>query len=422
MRLLSTVAFLLFYCVLPARHASARTAPASGRDSSTVKFIGEGGGYEHPSPEADDAMETGTVQEGGSGPAGSVPAPAPPQHQPTAGLPGGPRPHPAAPGQSGIRDAVPGDSIRSESERRRYSLWDGLAAPLDLPPEKVKDVSPDQAMAMGRRDYDTHILSQRQAPAGNAVPKAVSTSANASPDGGLGHGVLPGAEFAAPAPGPELFVTLNLDLKKNPAASLKDAVADLGRAVGFRQDMRFAPAAVGPGPDQVALWGWMPPGRVGEAMKVPAVARLEINPATRRAVRTDTATDVLVGVRVPAGSAADAVRARLERDLAVPGLRVKRAIGTQTAPGTGETVLVLEVSVPVGALSRLMAQRDVVKMVPAPPAAPYRPSREHMAELHRFLAYVMSQSPMLLVLTLLMLMPWVSDGLLLALRSFIPYR
>jgi hypothetical protein len=63
-------------------------------------------------------------------------------------------------------------------------------------------------------------------------------------------------------------------------------------------------------------------------------------------------------------------------------------------------------------------------MIPAPPppAAPQKPQRRVAEELRRFLAFVMGQSPMLLVLTLLMLLPWVGTRLAAAARVFVPYR
>lgn len=159
-------------------------------------------------------------------------------------------------------------------------------------------------------------------------------------------------------------------------------------------------------------------------MKVPTVARLEVDPAARRVV-AETATEMLLGVRVPPGrSLAEAV-ALLETDPAAPGLRVRRTIGTQSAPGTAETVLVVEASVPIDILPKLMALRDVVKMVPAPSApapTPQRSQRRISEELRSFLTFAVGQSPVLLVLTLLMLLPWVGSGVAAAVRIFVPYR
>jgi hypothetical protein len=380
-------------------------------------------------------METGAQQSGASA-AGSVPQPVdrPGLHpKPVFGPivrpttlpvlhPALTRPRPVVPRPEAEAPAVESPAAQ-DTDRRRYSLWEGLAAPMQLSGQKVGNVSEDQAAALGRKDYDAHILGQRDAGATQPALRAQGAvavgapQANAIPDG-LRHG-----DPAGLAAAPEVFVTLNLDLKKHPDATLKDAVADLGRIAGFRQDMRFEPAAVGAGPDQVALWGWIQPSRVGAALQVPSVARLEVNPAARQAA-PETSTDMLMGVRVPRDrSLAEAV-ARLERDLAAPGLRVRRTIGTQTAPGTAETILVVEASVPISLLPRLMAHPDVVKLMPAPqaPAALSRPRRVLAAQMRGFLTFAADQSPLLLVLTLLMLLPWVGSGVAAAVRVFVPYR
>ena len=350
------------------------------------------------------------------------------------------RPRPVA-ARSRTDAASPEPPAPTDADRRRYSLWDGLAAPMELSAQKISGVSEDQAAALGRRDYESHIFGQRDVVANPSELRAqgagragicsaggacgTSDTAGAVSGGSWGSRPLlsdaPGAALAGA--GPDVFVTLNLDLKKHPDATLKDAVADLGRIAGFRQDPRFEPAAVGAGPDQIALWGWIPPNRVGEALKIPTVARLEVNPAARR-VAPETSTDMLMGVRVPPGRSLAEVVALLERDPAVPGLRVRRTIGTQTVPGTAETVLVVEASVPISLLPRLMALHDVVKMMPAPqtPAPAQSPRHRVAAELRGFLAFVSGQSPMLLVLTLLMLLPWVGSCLATAVRVFVPYR
>jgi hypothetical protein len=71
-----------------------------------------------------------------------------------------------------------------------------------------------------------------------------------------------------------------------------------------------------------------------------------------------------------------------------------------------------------------MALHEVVKLAPAPPApAPVqRPKRQLAKEMSGFLAFVAGQSPMLLALTVLMLLPWVGSGMVAAVRVFVPYR
>ncbi|MDD5656850.1 MAG: hypothetical protein PHF00_06300 [Elusimicrobia bacterium] len=396
MAILSVIAALFF----TAHAASPKAALARG--GFQTRFIGEGGAgaYSHPSSEASGAMEEGARQEGAAanpGGAPAAPAPSAAQRPPVLPFPVSPRP-PAASARPAAGAAAPG-APRTENERRRYSLWEGLAAPLELPGHKVKDVGLDEARALGRRDYDAHILNARAG--GDAAAWGVP-------------------QAAAPLSGAEVFVAVNLDLKNNAGVSLKDALADLGRVAAFRQDTRFEPSAVGRGPDQVALWGWMPANGIGRAMTVPAVARLELAGPARQPERFATA-DILIGVRLAGGAAPAEALARLRSDLADTGLRVKRSIGTQTAPGSGENVLVVEAGVPVAALSRVMAHKSVIKIVAAPQPAP-APARPPLAALGRFFSFATAHYPALLILTLLMLLPSVARVVASAARVFVPYR
>ncbi|MFA6002607.1 MAG: hypothetical protein WC881_00920 [Elusimicrobiota bacterium] len=338
-------------------------------------------------------------------------------YQPVAVLPIAGQPVSAALARPTAKSASALAPISSDSDRSRYSLWDGLVEPLELPTDKVRDASPDIAASLGRRDYDTHILRQSPAPAAAAsdLPGPSLVRAGDMREGSAMDG--------------EIFVSMNMDLSKEPDGSLKDAVADLGKAAGFRQDLRFAPAASGPG--RVELWGWMPSNRIGEAMTVASVAGVAIHNKVNRTVQTGLAADMLIGLRLPPGTsgamggpalqaAAAEALARLQADLAIPGLRVKRGIGTQKAPGSGDTVLVVEASVPIAALSRILAHRDVLKTVPAPQVQASRPARQ--LGIRDFISYARQHSPLLLVFTLLLMLPAVGDFILSAARVFIPYR
>jgi hypothetical protein len=439
---------LFFHSVLPVSGSCAQLQKAPpARSPFQTKFVGEGGSYTHLPPDASDAIETG-AQQSGSLFSGSVPQVVErpglrplPVSGPVARPAGPPALHPAltrprpVPAQPQGAPSSAGTPAPQEADRSRYSLWEGLAAPMELPPQKIGDVSEDQAAVLGRRDYDSHILGQRGAggigsSAGAVRTDVLTDGAAASSDVSRDErAVLAGAWTPRPdasqeaGAGPEVFVTLNLDLKKQPDATLRDAVADLGRLAGFRQDVRFEPAVVGSAGGQIAVWGWLHPQRVGQAMGVPAVSRLEVNPSARR-LSAETSTDLLIGVRLPRDRALGEAAGSLENDLGAPGLRVRRTIGTQTVPGTAETVLVVEASVPVSMLRRLLAHPDVVKMapVPAPPAAAPQPKRQASVELRRFLGFAAEQSPLLLVLTLLMLLPWVGSGMAAAVRVFVPYK
>ena len=359
------------WLVLPAHSDSSKPK------SPKLGYAGEGGGYTQPFQDASDAMETGTRQNG----AGS--------------------------------NAAAGD----DGSPSQHSMLGGLTAPMALSSQKLGEVGEDEdAAVMGRNDYETHILGQRP---------GVSANAPSAPRPAAPHAAVVDSPVARAQADREVFVALSLDLKQRPDASLKDAVADLGRAAGFRQDFRFAPAAigVGSGPSQVALWGWMSPARLAEALKVPSVARLQVN-SVQAPAASATATKVVLGVRMQAGTAPAQILTDLQKEFAAMGLRVLRPLGTQIAPGTAQQVLVVEASVPISSLDRVMASPNVIQLAAAPgeAPAPVKTGQPLSAELRRFIDFVMSHSPILLIVTALMALPWILSGLTAMAGSFVPYR
>ena len=403
--------------------------PASGGKTVSTMFIGEGGSYQDPNSDAKDYYQHGAPGMGipGAGPSGSAPAQAPAGQAETA--PAAQRP----------RDAfIPRDpaSIRRDQsaqppapesapaahgadDRKRYSLWEGIAAPLALPSNKIKDATVDQASQMGRHDYD----GDRSGPAG------VSASGTAKPAAGSGlalAGVNPSAAQG------ETFVTVDFALK---GAQLKDAVAGLAGVAGFRQDMRFAPVFSGPAKARASVSGWLPLSRVGEAMKSSLVQRIQTQEGVSLATLSNPpplpvdgpVSQVIVGIRVRDRSAVDETLTRVTRELAEQsGFHLTETVGIQPVPGSKDLALVVVGSVSSRELSRLMAHPDVLKVLPAPGATPAQPGSAPPTPGKKvgFLSFVKDRAPMLLVVTLLLLVASVADRMRWGrlFEFFVPYR
>ncbi|MBI3551006.1 MAG: hypothetical protein HY077_00690, partial [Elusimicrobia bacterium] len=209
----------------------AKTPPQGARPFHS-SFFGEGGSYHEPDSGAKEYLEQGPKPD----PAAKRETPAAPKKTPDAFLKRDPASLRYQKGAESAReDGLPKVELpayqapSSSDDRRRYSLWEGIAAPLALPPEKIKDVAPDQASSLIRQDYDSHILG---GPAAQAIGLSAPTRAQAA------------------AASPETFVAIDLDLK---GKELKDAVAGLSGAAGFRQDPRFEPVFSGPAREKAAV-------------------------------------------------------------------------------------------------------------------------------------------------------------------------
>lgn len=271
------------------------------------------------------------------------------------------------------------------------------------------DPSDDEAAQSGQQLYD------------GAGAAAASKSTPAPGAAAPGAAAQPGlTEQAGAAPASEVFVALDLDLKAHPG-QYKDAVADLGRAAAFRPDHRFDPGS--PSSDRVSLWGWMPPDRLAQAMEVAGVTRLRVEPARLAAPRPmpgqqSADSNYIVGIRVPDQARADETGKQVIKELGKSGFRLLRSIGTQVAPG-GELVLVVEGTLPVRGLPRVMAHAEVLKVVPAESGEPIAAAE---SSSRGFLRYASQRAPLLLALTLLLLIPAFGGSLLKLCEFFIPYR
>ena len=400
-----------------------------------ASFIGEGGGYK-PADSATEGILVGdqTPAKGNPLPANEIPAAA--AHEPglpAAGVSALPRlsrsadSSPAASSPSGSASpSIAGPSrpaaVRSSAPERnesnpeaakpsgRQSLWNGLTRPLSMSAASAAASSdPAAARADADRDYETHILGMTAAPARGALePKPASASA-----------AFVAAAAAARADGGKVFVSLALDPRE--AGSLRDAVAGLGAAAGFSADARFEAM---PGPNGTVLYsGWLPAGRLGDAMARPGVKSLRVETSARPSNPRETSGEFLVGLRLD-----DAARAREGVDAGVraltgaAGFRLTRVVGLETAPD-GRSVAVVSGVLPLSKLSRAMALSEVVKIIPlvgeVPAPAPVEPAAGGVSG---FAAFAARRGPWLIILTLLLLLPSLREPARRAVAVFNPYR
>lgn len=276
------------------------------------------------------------------------------------------------------------------ADRARFSLWEGQAAPVEL--------------SDGRLEREAELLGRGYDGAAERGALKDAMNANALPNG-VQHGSLP---LAAPAD-PALFVSVQLNLDPS-LGPLKDALADLGASSGFRPDPRFLPMFLGARGDRAAVWGWVPPGRLGEALRVRGVERVEVSRGRLRAPDGPARGRYVVGIRLRSGDAdpAPQVFARVTRELAEKAdFRWRRTIGYQPVPGSADLALVVLGDVPLRSLSAVLAHPDVVKIRPmadnaipnigqggALPGAAY-------SKQESFLNFVLRRAPQLFGLTAL---------------------
>lgn len=415
--------FLAAFVLLLLSAAAARSEDASKKPVS-VKFFDRN---TRPTTDGNNAMQSvNPIPQGpldGAPPAPRIEAPAP-----AAALPPRPELWPVAVQAVAARRAkVERETAQQKKEAdalavqkasdpqpqpqgQTYSLWEGQAAPRALPAKPKVLPTDDAAAQSGQQLYDgagTQAASLPKATPSSAAAKTVA-SAVAEP-------VAPPA-----APPAEIFVAVELDLKTN-AGQYRDAVADLGRAAAFRPDHRFELAA--PSSDHVSLWGWMAPGRLAQAMGVKGVTRLHVEPARLPVPRPMPGTGsadsrYIIGIKVPDQAQAAESAAPVLKELAQFGFRLVRTLGTQAVPG-GELALVVEGTLPVRGLSRVMANVRVLKVIPAESettAVAPEPASQG------FLLYASQRAPLLLVLTLLLLVPPFGGSLLKLCEFFIPYQ
>lgn len=311
----------------------------------------------------------------------------------------------AQPAADRLTDAVA--DPKPEPKAQRYSLWDDMGKPVEMTTAKLADQGLEDAEQAARAEYDRRILGVEDAVGVGALKDAPASLA-------------PGAA-AAPAAANELFVAV--DLAAAPA-DLKDAVAGLTQVAGFRADARFPPQANAfSASPSASVRGWLPADRVGEAARAPRVLRLEIErggPA--REPQSAAVSSLLVGIRMPAQASAGETLQRVVGELkASARFKWTRTIGFQAVPNSKELALVIAGEVPVTRIPRLLEHPAVLKIAPAPVEREERPAPKP-SRAAQFAQYVRDQSPWLLILTLLVLLPPAGGVLARLARTFIPYH
>jgi hypothetical protein len=404
-----------------------------------ASFIGEGGGYK-PSDKATDDYLVGDQPPppkpglpAAAAPDRGLPAPAAPDRGlPAAAAPGAaslpgvsPSASPSdsprldASGRSAARPAlgarsapITGEAKAQTKPAGRQSLWNGLVQPLAMTGAAAAESSdPDAARANADRDYETHILGMKGASArAPLAPRSVSASAASI-----------ASAAAARAGGGKIFVSLALDPRE--AGSLRDAVAGLGAAAGFSADARFEAM---PGPNGTVLYsGWIPAGRLGDAMARPGVKSLRVETRARPSNPRETSGEFLIGLRLE-----DAARAREGVDAGVSalagaaGFRLTRVVGLETAPD-GRAVAVVSGFLPLSRLSRAMGLSEVAKIIPVGGDVPAPIAPDALAGpggVSGFAKFAVERGPWLIILTLLLLLPSLREPIRRAASVFNPYR
>lgn len=405
-----------------------------------ASFFGEGGGHKDSDPATDQYMqgELGALKPEPSAPS-NQPEPAPAQKpvpapvvsapaapaapaasssdsaQPVASVPASPRT--GAPSRSSAgrppaaeRNApVPGDARPAG----RSSLWNGLVRPLEMKASDAAAGDDDSARAAGERDYETHILG------GQAAPARPSLNETASSPAGSSALAAPGA--AATAGSGKVFVSMELDPKE--AGSLRDAVAGLGATTGFAADSRFEMIAGPAGRAMVS--GWLPAGKLGEALLQPGVKRLRVETRARPSVPSETTAPFVVGLRVEdAAQARESVSVGVRALTSEAGFRLTRVIGVETAPD-GRSVAIVAGTLPLSRLTKALSLPQVAKIVPAggePPAPASPASPVPAGGLQGFMKFAAERGPWLIVLTLLLALPSLRAPARRFAAVFSPYR
>jgi hypothetical protein len=293
-------------------------------------------------------------------------------------------------------------------------LWNGLVRPLDLKGSDAASGDDDSARAAADRDYETHILGQDAAPARPSLTQSAGPSA--APAGSAALAGAPGG-----SDGGKVFVSLELDPRE--AGSLRDAVAGLGASAGFAADSRFEMMAAPGG--RALVSGWIPSGRLAQALAQPGVKRLSVETRARPSAPRETRGDFIIGLRVD-----DAARAREAAGLGVraltseAGFKLTRVIGVETAPD-GRSVAVVAGTLPLARLAKALSLPSVAKILPSggePPAPAPAPEAPRPQGLLGFLRFSADRAGWLIVLTLLLALPSLRAPARRVAAVFSPYR
>jgi hypothetical protein len=179
-----------------------------------------------------------------------------------------------------------------------------------------------------------------------------------------------------------------------------------------------------PGPNGTVLYsGWIPAGRLGDALKRPGVKSLRVETRARPANPRETSAEFLIGLRVD-----DAVHAREGVDAGVialtnsAGFRLTRVVGLETAPD-GRSVAIVAGTLPLSRLSRAMGLAEVAKIVPVGGVpAPSAPLAAPESGVSGFAGFAARRGSWLIIITLLLLLPSLRAPARRLASVFNPYR
>ncbi|MHB2025179.1 MAG: hypothetical protein ACYCPQ_00870 [Elusimicrobiota bacterium] len=295
--------------------------------------------------------------------------------------------------------------------QKKQSLWQMLLRPLALPAAKADQSPAGEAAAMGREDYDSHILGSQTRPDANAQwakrPSPVAESSIAAPPAAASP-----AAASVSAESNDVMVALNLDFKKHPG-QLRDALADLSREAFFKPAAGFGPGLashhIGSN-GKISIVGWLPKNRVPNLFHVSSVAQVKVDWHPGPSARTDLLRapgsygDVAMGIRIPPGKDPASVLSRTVRRLgAESGFSYSKTIGYRALRGSTERMLMIVGRMPLRQISSAMADPGVLRLGPVPPPPAMRPAARRNRGLAGFFDFVMRRSPMLVGLTALAL-------------------
>ncbi len=159
----------------------------------------------------------------------------------------------------------------------------------------------------------------------------------------------------------DVFVAMDLDVAGNPG-QYRDAVAQLSKTAGFSVDSRFSPAFKDG--RRIAVWGWLPASKIGEAMRSPWVARLEAPRGSLGGSKSKARATIKVLLRLPAANGQRALASSLMR-LSAAGFQWQRTIGFEPQSSyRGVRRLAVIGTAPVSRMNRLMADPSVLRVEP----------------------------------------------------------
>lgn len=297
------------------------------------------------------------------------------------------------------------EAAPEKKEKAKVSLWNGLVQPLEMNSAAAQNADPADARERSGQDYEALILGAERAPARPKLEKEASPAAPLS------------EQLKDAARDPKLFVSVEIDPVE--AGTLRDAVAGLGSAAGFAADSRFGPLAAPGG--KMLVSGWLPAKNLAEALKRPGIRRVQIETLPKPTVPSTLSGDFVLGLRVEdPRQAKDVVTSEVQSLNNDVSFKLSRVVGVETTK-EGEHFAIIEGSLPLNNLSRVLSRSAIAKVSPLtaashPAPAPPAPTFQGFGK------YVMQNGLWLIVITLALALPTLRSIVRRATEIFVPYR